>query len=138
MHARLNRAAVRSVDQLMENIRTENEQVVDARSLARFHGLEQEPREGVRSGHIPGSLSLPFTDLLHPQSQTVLPESELHQKFLDAGVDLDRPTISTCGSGVTACAIILGLYLLGRTDAAVYDGSWSEWGARGDTPIDYD
>ena len=136
--ASLNRRAVRDVNQIMENIRSGDEQVVDARSAARFHGIEKEPRPGLRSGHIPDALNLPFTDLLNPDLMTVLPETELREAFLSAGVDLERPIVLSCGSGVSACTIALGLHLLGYTDVAVYDGSWSEWGSRVDTPIDYD
>ena len=136
--ARLNPRHVRDVNQMMDNIRSGAEQVVDARTAARFHGLEKEPRPGLRTGHIPGALNLPFTDLLDSEAQTVLPTPRLREAFASAGVDLERPIVASCGSGVTACTIALGLHLLGHTEAAVYDGSWSEWGARGDTPVDYD
>lgn len=136
--ARLNRRAVRDLPQIMGNISSGVEQVVDARSAARFHGAEKEPRPGLRSGHIPGALNLPFTDLMNPHSMTLLPHNALRQVFFNAGVDLGRPVVASCGSGVSACVIALGLHLLGHGQTAIYDGSWSEWGARIDTPIDDD
>lgn len=136
--ARLNHRAIRDCQQLLANVRTGAEQVVDARSSARFHGLEKEPRPGLRGGHIPHSLNVPFTSLLTRDSLTMLATPALREVFLNAGVDLQRPIVSSCGSGVTACTITLALHLLGYPDGVVYDGSWSEWGARADTPVDDD
>jgi thiosulfate/3-mercaptopyruvate sulfurtransferase len=90
----------------------------------------------LRSGHIPGSLNLPYPELTDPADQTLLPAAALETAVAGAGVDFARPVVTTCGSGVTAAALALGLYLLGRDDIAVYDGSWTEWGGRGDTPIE--
>lgn len=126
---------VRDREAVLANIDSGREQVLDARAAGRFTGEDPEPRAGMRSGHIPGSLSLPFTQLL-ASDRTVLPASELREAFDRAGVDLGRPTVASCGSGVTACVIALGAYLLGQDSVAVYDGSWSEWGGRQDTPID--
>jgi thiosulfate/3-mercaptopyruvate sulfurtransferase len=109
-------------------------QVLDARSRGRFEGTEAEPRPGVRGGHIPGSRNLPYPNLVGPGG-TLKPPEELERLFRDAGIDLKEPVIATCGSGVTACALILGLEVLGHRDHAVYDGSWSEWGGRTDTPV---
>lgn len=136
--AKLNRDAVRDMSQIMGNLKERSEQVIDARSAARFHGIEKEPRPGLRSGHIPGALNLPFANLLTCDSTTMLSPEDLQQVFLGAGVNLQRPVVASCGSGVSACIIALGLHLLDHENAAVYDGSWSEWGARTDTPIDND
>jgi thiosulfate/3-mercaptopyruvate sulfurtransferase len=132
--ARQNHLLVRELEQMRANLLSRREQVVDARARGRFAGTEPEPRQGLRSGHIPGSLSLPHLELIGADG-TLLPEGELRARFAAAGVDLDRPIVTTCGSGVTAGAVALALYQLGREDVAVYDGSWSEWGARSDTPV---
>jgi len=109
-------------------------QIVDARAVGRFEGTVPEPRAGLRSGHIPSARNLPFTSLINADG-TLKPASELRQFFAAAKIDTDRPVVASCGSGVTAGVIALALAVLGRPDAAVYDGSWSEWGADPSLPI---
>jgi thiosulfate/3-mercaptopyruvate sulfurtransferase len=134
--ARLNTLLVRDKAQLLENLGSKREQVLDARSRARFAGTAKEPRKGLRSGHIPGSLNLPYEELVDAKTRTVLPAEDLARRFAAAGLERGKPVVTSCGSGVTACALAFGLHLLGWPDAAVYDGSWSEWGMPGDTPVD--
>jgi len=133
--ARLRRSLVRDLAGMRQNLTTRRAQVLDARSRGRFAGTEPEPRAGLRSGHIPGSLNLPY-DELYAKDGTLLPPEELSRKFAAAGLDLDKPVVTSCGSGVTASVLALGLYAAGRPDVAVYDGSWTEWGGREDTPIE--
>ena len=127
---------IRSIEQVRDNLNTHREQVLDARARGRFKGTEPEPRPGVRSGHIPGAANLPYNELLDPKTGTILPKDQLIARFEAEGIDLSKQVVTSCGSGVTASALALGLYLIGRTDTAVYDGSWSEWGARTDTPVE--
>ena len=127
---------VRAREDMLANIGSRAEQVLDARSAGRFAATEPEPRAGMRGGHIPGSLNLPYTELLDPQTRVFRDRAALRAAFEAAGLDLDKPVATTCGSGITAAVLALGLYELGRTDAAVYDGSWSEWGLREDTPVE--
>ena len=110
-------------------------QLLDARTRGRFEGSEPEPRPGLRGGHIPGARNLPFTELVDA-SGGLLPPNELQRRFGAAGVDLTRPILTSCGSGVTACALALGLEQLGVSQYAVYDGSWSEWGNPAGPPIE--
>jgi thiosulfate/3-mercaptopyruvate sulfurtransferase len=124
---------VRDLAELRDELRRGG-QVADARSAARFTGAEPEIRPGLKSGHMPGAKNLPFGALLRSDG-TFLPPADIIAKFRAAGVDPGRPVTTTCGSGVTACILGLGLYLTGKDDAAVYDGSWSEWGGRDDTPV---
>ncbi len=104
------------------------QQILDARSAARFAGEEAEPRQGLASGHIPGSRNLPQSELFNPDN-SYRKGDELRSAFEAAGVDLSRPLVTTCGSGVTAAVLLFGAHLLGKTDVKLYDGSWSEWGA---------
>ena len=110
-------------------------QIVDARSRGRFTGTEPEFRPGLRGGHIPGSLNLPYNELFRSEDDVMLPADDVRAAFARAGLDSARPVVATCGSGVSAAVLALGLYRLGRRDAAVYDGSWTEWGGRADTPV---
>jgi thiosulfate/3-mercaptopyruvate sulfurtransferase len=133
--ARLRRALVRDLGQMRRNMDSRREQTLDARSRGRFAGTEPEPRAGLRGGHIPGSLNLPY-DLLYRPDATFLSPDGLRQAFAAAGVDPGKPVATTCGSGVTASVLALGLHLIGHKKVAVYDGSWTEWGGRSDTPVE--
>ena len=110
-------------------------QIVDARSRGRFTATEPEIRPGLRGGHIPGSMNLPYGDLFRADDDAMLPIDDVRGAFARAGLDPGRPVVATCGSGVSAAVLALALYRLGRRDAAVYDGSWTEWGGRADTPV---
>ena len=132
--ARMNNMLVRDLDQMRANLARRTEQIVDVRSAGRFNAAEPEPRPGLRSGHIPGSVNLPFSDLVAADA-TLKPRATLQERVAQAAIDLERPIVASCGSGVSAAVLSLALFTLGYPQAAVYDGSWSEWGSRTDTPI---
>lgn len=127
------RSDVRDLAAVRENLSTGAAQVVDARSAARFRGDEPEARPGVVPGHIPQSRNLPYGRLFN-EDGTWKRGDALRAEFTAAGIDLDRPLITTCGSGITAAVLLVGARLLGKSDVALYDGSWSEWGADPATP----
>ncbi|MEP3047376.1 MAG: 3-mercaptopyruvate sulfurtransferase [Roseibium sp.] len=130
--ARLNHGAVSDTADVKKALGTS--QVLDARSAARFSGSAPEPRAGLRSGHMPGALNLPFVDLIG-EDGTFKDKDGLAKAYAEAGVDLDRKITTTCGSGVTASILTLGLTVLGARDLSLYDGSWTEWASRDDTEI---
>ena len=132
--ARLRPELVRDLAAMRANLVSGAAQVVDARSPGRFAGTEPEPRPGLRGGHIPGSVNLPY-ETLYREDGTLKPPDQLRTVVHAAGVDLGRPIVTSCGSGVTASVLALTFHLLGRSDVAVYDGSWSEWGGPIDTPV---
>lgn len=129
-------ALVRSKDDVLVAVASSSVQIVDARAAGRFAGTAPEPRAGLRGGHIPGSKNLPYNQLLDAATGTVLPPLELARQFASAGIDTTKPTIASCGSGVTACVLALGLYQLGAENTSIYDGSWSEWGLEGGPPVE--
>jgi thiosulfate/3-mercaptopyruvate sulfurtransferase len=125
---------LRGVGDVLGNVATQADLVLDARAAGRFTGAIPEPRAGMRSGHIPGSTSVPYTDLLNADG-TFKPAAAVRARFAAAGVDGSKPVVTSCGSGVTACILTLGLRLADLPEGAVYDGSWTEWGGRSDTPV---
>ncbi len=126
---------LRGVGDVMRNVASQSELVLDARAAGRFTGATPEPRAGMRSGHIPGSENVPYTDLLNADG-TFRSVTEVTARLAKAGVDGSLPVVTSCGSGVTACILTLGLRLAGLPEGAVYDGSWTEWGGRSDTPVE--
>jgi thiosulfate/3-mercaptopyruvate sulfurtransferase len=115
-------------------VKTGESQVADARPAGRFQGVEPEPRAGVRSGHMPGAKSVPA--LILSENGKLLPVNRLKEVLQGAGIDLSKPVVTSCGSGITAAAITLALESVGHTDNKLYDGSWTEWGGRSDTPVE--
>lgn len=124
---RLNAELIRDLDDMLAYVKDGKMQIVDARSAGRFSGTEPEPRPGLRSGHIPGSRNVPSASIVNPDG-TLKSREELAQIFAKVGIKPSSPVVTTCGSGVTASMLSLALAVLGQTNAAVYDGSWSEWG----------
>lgn len=126
--AQFDSAMIRSKAQMVANLASGGEQVIDARASNRFEGSVPEPRAGLRAGHIPGSRNLPFGGLINAATGEMKSLDELRAGFAAAGLDLNHPVVTTCGSGVSAAVLTLALYRLGVRGSALYDGSWSEWG----------
>jgi len=130
-----NTEIIRDLEEMKALIKKSGAQIVDARPAGRFEGRDAEPRAGLRKGHIPGSRNIPSQNLLTPDG-TLKPAEDLAALFKAANIDVTRPVVTTCGSGVTASMLALALAVLGQTNAAVYDGSWAEWGADNSLPIE--
>jgi thiosulfate/3-mercaptopyruvate sulfurtransferase len=133
--AKLDPGFVRSKQQVQANLETRAEQLVDARPRPRFEGTVVEPWPGRRSGHIPGSRNVPYAELFDAKTGSMKPLGELRKAFADAGVDMTRLIVTTCGSGVSALVLTLALYRLGVRGTALYDGSWAEWGLPEGPPL---
>ncbi|TIS06722.1 MAG: sulfurtransferase, partial [Mesorhizobium sp.] len=122
-----------SLDEMRRIVGSGESQIADARSPGRFAGTDPEPRPGVRSGHMPGARNVPVAALA--ENGELLPKDRLRMVIEEAGIDLTKPVVTSCGSGITAAAITLALETLGHTDNRLYDGSWTEWGGLSDTPV---
>jgi thiosulfate/3-mercaptopyruvate sulfurtransferase len=132
--ATYNPALVRTLSEIRENLLTAAAQVIDARGPAKFDGTQEDVFPFKKLGHIPNAKNIPWADLIDPDTGAITAPNTLAALFAAAGIDLERPIVTTCASGITSCVVALGLYLLGRKTAAVYDGSWAEWGLAEDNP----
>jgi thiosulfate/3-mercaptopyruvate sulfurtransferase len=134
-HAKFDPGYLRSQQDLVGNLETHAEQVIDARPRGRFEGTTPEPRAGLRPGHIPGSRNVPYAELFDAGTGAMKPLDELRKAFTGAGVDIAKPIVTSCGSGVSALVLMLALYRLGVRGSGLYDGSWSEWGLPDGPPV---
>jgi thiosulfate/3-mercaptopyruvate sulfurtransferase len=132
-HATLNQGAVKNLSQLKDKI-TNHQQILDARSAARFNGTAPEPRPGLSSGHMPGATNVPFTELV--EDGRLKPAEKIRALFLAKDIDLQQPITTTCGSGVTAAVIALGLEIVGAQNVSLYDGSWAEYAQQPESVIE--
>jgi thiosulfate/3-mercaptopyruvate sulfurtransferase len=132
-HANFDTARVASLADMRRIVETKESQVADARGPGRFAGTEPEPRAGIRSGHMPGASNVPASAL--SENGEFLSQDRLRKVLADAGIDLSKPVVTSCGSGITAAVVTLALETLGHTDNRLYDGSWTEWGGLADTPV---
>jgi thiosulfate/3-mercaptopyruvate sulfurtransferase len=133
--ARYQTMLVKDRDEVLAAMKAGSSQIADARGRARFTAAEPEPRPGVRGGHIPGAKNVHYASLLNPD-KTMKPKEAIRDAFVAAGIDLKKPVITSCGSGVTAAILTLGLSIIGHSDNALYDGSWAEWGADASLPVE--
>jgi thiosulfate/3-mercaptopyruvate sulfurtransferase len=125
---------VRTLSDMKSNLITGAEQLIDARAPGKFDGTQEDVFPFKKLGHIPNAINIPWADLIHPETGAFIAPVALSARFAAAGIDLQRPIVTTCASGITSCVVALALYLLGHKAAAVYDGSWAEWGLVEDTP----
>ena len=132
--ATYNPALVRNLSDMRDNLASNAAQVIDARGPGKFDGTQEDVFPFKKLGHIPNAINIPWADLIHPDTGTLLEADALNARFTAANIDLQRPIIATCASGITSCVLALAFYLLGHPTVAVYDGSWAEWGMAEDTP----
>ena len=134
--ATFNPALVRTLDDMKANLASGAAQVIDTRGPAKFDGTQEDVFAFKKQGHMPGAINIPWGDLIEPENGVMIPPDALKARFEAAGVDLAKPVVATCASGITSCVMALALYVLGHKDAAVYDGAWAEWSLADDLPAE--
>jgi thiosulfate/3-mercaptopyruvate sulfurtransferase len=130
-----NAELVRSLQHMQDLLSARSAEIVDARSPGRFSGREPEPRPNLRAGHMPGAKNLFFQRIVDPATHCLKPPDDIRRELASAEIDAGKPIVATCGTGVTAAVLALAFFSLGKFDVAVYDGSWTEWASRADTPV---